>query len=155
MLLFLDNLRVLFRKEKAASAWVPSDIFSRLKIIYLSQCSKIKKLFPPGLLLHLHNLEEISVNYCKQVGEIIGEASDEEEEKEEEGMDTAKITLPKLRLLLLWGLPELKTICSNRKVIVCNSLEKIYIHFCPKLKRLPLSLHLIRKEGRKKVSQMY
>ena len=103
MLLFLDNLRVLFRKEKAASAWVPSDTFSRLKIIYLSQCSKIKKLFPPGLLLHLHNLEEISVNYCKQVEEIIGEASDEEEEKEEEGMDTAKITLPKLRLLLLWA----------------------------------------------------
>ncbi|KAM3693890.1 hypothetical protein ACB094_07G018100 [Castanea mollissima] len=138
----LSNLRGLFRIEKAASAWVPSDTFSRLKIIYLSECSKIKKLFPLGLLLHLHNLEEISVKYCDQVEEIIGEASDEEEEKEEEGMDTIKISLPKLRLLNLWKLPELKTICGNRKVIVCDSIEKICIFRCPKLKRLPLSLHL-------------
>ncbi|KAF3952031.1 hypothetical protein CMV_022371 [Castanea mollissima] len=141
-LLNLSNLRGLFRIEKAASAWVPSDTFSRLKIIYLSRCSKIKKLFPLGLLLHLHNLEEISVRDCDQVEEIIGEASDEEEEKEEEGMDTTKISLPKLRLLRLWTLPELKTICGNRKVIVCDSIEKICIRNCPKLKRLPLSLHL-------------
>ncbi|KAM3741706.1 hypothetical protein ACB098_07G017100 [Castanea mollissima] len=138
----LSNLRGLFRIEKAASAWVPSDTFSRLKNIFLSRCSKIKKLFPLGLLLHLHNLEEISVRECNQVEEIIGEASDEEEEKEEEGMDTTKISLPKLRLLHLWHLPELKTICGNRKVIVCDSIEKICIFRCPKLKRLPLSLHL-------------
>ncbi|KAL4613973.1 hypothetical protein ACB092_07G021600 [Castanea dentata] len=141
-LLNLSNLRGLFRIEKAASAWVPSDTFSRLKNIFLSRCSKIKKLFPLGLLLHLHNLEEISVRECNQVEEIIGEASDEEEEKEEEGMDTTKISLPKLRLLHLWHLPELKTICGNRKVIVCDSIEKICIFRCPKLKRLPLSLHL-------------
>ncbi|XP_065627230.1 probable disease resistance protein At4g27220 [Quercus suber] len=47
---------------------------------------RIKKLFPPRLLLHLRNLEEIRVINCKQVEEIIGEPSDEKEEKEEEGM---------------------------------------------------------------------
>ncbi|KAM4097655.1 hypothetical protein ACJW30_07G018100 [Castanea mollissima] len=111
----LSNLRGLFRIEKAASAWVPSDTFSRLKIIYLWDCSKIKKLCPLGLLLHLHNLEEIIVTDCDQVEEIIGEASDEEEEKEEEGMDTTKISLPKLRRLHLLDLPELKTICGLRQ----------------------------------------
>ena len=92
------------------------------------------------MLLHLRNLEEIRVIEGWQLEEIIGEASDEFEEKEEEGMDTTNITLPNLRLLELWHLPGLKTICSSNKVIVCDSLEKIVILNCPKLKRLPLLL---------------
>ena len=106
-------------------------------------CSKIKKLFPPGLLPHLHYLEDIRVENCEQLEEIIGEASDEfeEEKEEEEGMDTTKITLPNLRVLELQYLPGLKTICSSSKVIVCDSIEMIKIYQCPKVKRLlPLSL---------------
>ncbi|XP_075668755.1 disease resistance protein At4g27190-like [Castanea sativa] len=141
----LDNLRGLFRKERTASARVPPNTFSRLQTIALDRCPNIKKLLPPGLLLHLRNLDEIYVYACG-VEEIIGEASDEfeeEEEKEEEGMDTTKITLPNLRLLELWELPGLKTICSSSKVIVCDSLETIQMYKCPKVKRLPLSLPLL------------
>ena len=58
-------------------------------------------------------------------------------------MDTTKITLPNLRSLKFYELPELKTICSSSKVIVCDSLESIDIFHCPKLKRLPLSLPLL------------
>jgi disease resistance protein RPS2 len=75
-----------------------------------------------------------------QIGEIIEE---EEEAKEEEGMDTTKITLPRLKTLWLQFLPELKSICSSSKVISCDSLQKILIEGCPKLKRLPLSLPLL------------
>ena len=142
-LLKLKNLRGLFRKERAASARVPLDTFSRLKIFFIYECP-IKKLLPLGLLLHLHNLVEIHVENCLEIEEIIAEACDEfeedEEEKEEKGMDTTKITLPKLRYLTLSILPELKTICSSSKVIVCDSLETIKIYNCPKLKRLPLTL---------------
>jgi disease resistance protein RPS2 len=99
-------------------------------------CGKLKKLLPPGLL---HNLEEIYINSCEQLEEII----EEEEEKEEEGMDTTKITLPRLKTLTLRSLPELKSICSSSKVISCDSLEEISITECPKLKRLPLSLPLL------------
>jgi disease resistance protein RPS2 len=49
----------LFRKEKDASAQVPPHTFSRLKRIYIYECGKLKKLLPPWLLLHLHNLEVI------------------------------------------------------------------------------------------------
>jgi disease resistance protein RPS2 len=63
--------------------------------------------------------------------------------KEEEGMDTTKITLPRLKILSLQFLPELKSICSSSKVISCDSLEEIFIWACPKLKRLPLSLPLL------------
>ncbi|KAL0001104.1 hypothetical protein SO802_014885 [Lithocarpus litseifolius] len=142
---YLDNLRKLFRKERAASARVPANTFSCLKKIDIQVCPNIKKLLPPGLLLQLRNLEKIFVCNCNQLEEIIGEASDEfeEEEKEEEGMDTTKITLPKLRVIQLWHLPGLKTVCSGSKVIVCDSLKWIKISSCPKLKRLPLSLPLL------------
>ena len=59
--------------------------------------------------------------------------------KEEEGMALPK-SLPNLRVLYLWKLQELKTICSNNKVIVYDSLEIIQTYDCPKLNRLPLSL---------------
>ena len=57
-------------------------------------------------------------------------------------MDTTKINLPNLRVLHLMVFIELKTICSSSRVIVCDSLEKIKIYSCPKLKKLPLFLQL-------------
>ena len=70
-------------------------------------------------------LETIQVTACAQLEEIVAKACDEyeEEEKEEEGMDTTKITFPELRVLEQFGLPELNTICSNSKAIVCILLK--------------------------------
>ena len=139
----MNNLQVLFRKEEVASAQFPPDIFSCLKIFVIGNCSRKKKLLLAGLLLHLHNLEEIEVRNCGQLEEIIAEVFDEFEGEEKEGMVTTKITLPRLRTLELRDLPELKTICSSRKVIVCDSLERVEIIECQKLKRLPHSLPLL------------
>ncbi|KAK7841788.1 disease resistance protein [Quercus suber] len=141
--LSLQTLEVLFRKEEVASARFPPDTFSCLKTFAIENCSRIKKLLPAGLLLHLHNLEEIVVCNCGQLEEIIAEVFDEFEGEEKEGMDTTKITLARLRTLELRDLPKLKTICSSRKVIVCDSLERVEIIECQKLKRLPLSLPLL------------
>ena len=88
---------------------------------------------------------------CGEVEEIIEEASDEFEEEEEQQQQqqrggrngTTKITLPNLRVLYLWKLQEMKTICSNSKVIVCDPLEIIQTYDYPKLNRLPLSLPLL------------
>uniref|UniRef100_A0A2N9H4D0 Uncharacterized protein n=1 Tax=Fagus sylvatica TaxID=28930 RepID=A0A2N9H4D0_FAGSY len=142
----LDNLRIPFGEERVASApAVTPGTFSCLKFFVISGCRNIKKLFTPGLLLNLGNLEKIDVYGCEQLEEIIGGVSDEveeaaEEEIEEVGMGTT--IFPKLRKLLLWSLPKLKTICSSSNVIVCDTLEAIMIRDCPKLKRLPLSLSL-------------
>ena len=94
----------------------------------------------------MQNLEQIEVYDSEQLEEIIGgaEASDDEVE-EEEAKEIVKI-FPQLRKLILRGLPELKTICSSSNVILCDSLDSIDIEQCPKLKRLPLSLHLIDGE---------
>ena len=140
----LNNLKGLFREEKVAPApVVPLGTFSRLKQFTISLCPNIKKLFTPGLM---QNLEKIDVRACEQLEEIIGgaEASDDEVE-EEEAKEIVK-TFPRLRKLRLQFLPELKTICSSSNVIRCDSLDSIKIVKCPKLKRLPLSLHLIDGE---------
>ena len=94
----------------------------------------------------MQNLEQIKVYGCEQLEEIIGgaEASDDEVE-EEEAKEIVEI-FPQLRKLIFWYLPELKTICSSSNVILCDSLNSIEIEACPKLKRLPLSLHLIDGE---------
>ena len=107
-----------------------------------SGCSNIKKLFTPGLL---QNLEQIEVYICYQLEEIIGGAEASDEVEEEEAKEIVEI-FPRLRNLILRGLPELKTICSSSNVILCDSLNSIEIENCPKLKRLPLSMHLIDGE---------
>ncbi|XP_030968654.1 disease resistance protein SUMM2-like [Quercus lobata] len=141
---YLNNLKGLFREEKVAPApVVPLGTFSRLKQFKICNCPNIKKLFTPGLLLD--NLEQINVECCKQLEEIIGGAEASDDEVEEEAKEIVEI-FPQLRNLILWGLPELKTICSSSNVILCDSLNSIEIYKCPKLKRLPLSLHLIDGE---------
>ena len=141
----LNNLQVLFKEERVASIpEVQPGTFSCLKIFTLSECPNIKKLFTSALLLNLGNLEEISIACCEQLEEIVTAASDGVEEKAkeiEEGVDIS--IFPRLRKLLLWFLPELKTICSSNNVIAGDYLEEISIKKCPKLKKLPLSLRLI------------
>uniref|UniRef100_A0A2N9GVH5 Disease resistance protein At4g27190-like leucine-rich repeats domain-containing protein n=1 Tax=Fagus sylvatica TaxID=28930 RepID=A0A2N9GVH5_FAGSY len=141
-----DAGEVLFREEKVASApAVPPGTFSRLTKFSIFRCPNIKTLFTPGLLPNLGNLEEIDVRCCEQLEEIISGESDEdkegeaEEEIEEAGMGSNGI-FHKLRVLALSDLPELKTICNGSNVIVCDSVQQIWIGQCPKLKRLPLSL---------------
>ncbi|GKV27444.1 hypothetical protein SLEP1_g36616 [Rubroshorea leprosula] len=85
----------------------------------------------------LQNLELIEVKHCSGMEEIIGW------EEEEEGNQTTTpilITLPKLRKLELHILSELKRICPERRVMVCESLNSITISHCPKVKRIPLCL---------------
>ncbi|KAK7812560.1 putative disease resistance protein, partial [Quercus suber] len=97
----LNNLQVLFKEERVASIpVVQPGTFSRLKIFTLSECPNIKKLF--------------TVACCEQLEEIVAAASDGVEEKAkgiEEGVDIS--IFPRLRKLLLWFLPVLKTICSS------------------------------------------
>ncbi|KAL5802781.1 hypothetical protein ACOSQ4_031086 [Xanthoceras sorbifolium] len=138
---YLNNFSVLFRGERVGAATTfPSPMqpgmFSHLKYITISSCSKIEKLFWPELVHNLQNLEEITVTHCEQLVEVIG-TSDDEEENKEAGKDSIVFTLPKLRLMRFISLPRLKCICDRASLMECNSLEEIQIFYCPKLKRIP------------------
>ncbi|KAJ6858160.1 disease resistance protein [Populus alba x Populus x berolinensis] len=112
-------------------------MFSGLKKFYCYGCNNMKKLFPLVLLPNLVNLERIDVSFCYKMEEIIG-ITDEESSSSNSIME---VILPKLRILKLFDLPELKSICSAK--LICNSLKVIHVAHCEKLKRMPICLPLL------------
>ncbi|GLT40134.1 hypothetical protein SLA2020_142900 [Shorea laevis] len=141
----LDNLDCLdrvFKVEFIAMSPPQLHTFSSLKRVVISRCKKIKKLFPSWKLVeYLRSLESIYVQNCEEMEEIIG--LDPEEEGEEGGDIIKKLILPKLNWLRLERLPALKSICSSKAVMVCDSLQSINIWNCNDLRRIPLYLPLV------------
>ncbi|MBA0788376.1 hypothetical protein Gotri_026429, partial [Gossypium trilobum] len=98
----------------------------------LKLCKGVRSLEDIGLR-DATDLKECEVDCCdNKLEEIIAEP-------QKEGTGAFKFSLPKLKRLTLCSLPELKSICSENGVIVCDSLECIEI-VCEKVKRIPLYL---------------
>ncbi|TYI96090.1 hypothetical protein E1A91_D01G045800v1 [Gossypium mustelinum] len=137
----LDNLHVLIKLEAplSISRSLPLlGIFSHLKSSVIKKCLNMKRLFPFKLAHDLQYLENLVVCDCVQMEEII---SSEEENHKGNGINTPmKFSFPNLRELRLKNLPELKSICSSNREMSCNSLWKIKVWDCTKLKRMPLYL---------------
>ncbi|GKV31702.1 hypothetical protein SLEP1_g40373 [Rubroshorea leprosula] len=128
----LPRLCELVRVEGEAT---PPHVFSNLKRLAILSCSGIRKLLPLELLQTLQNLEAITVSFCHQMEEIIASL-----DSDASSSDKFTFTFPKLRELRLWTSPQLKSICSAKGVMVCNSIETIEIGGCPELKRIPVQL---------------
>jgi disease resistance protein RPS2 len=96
----------------------------------------MKKLFPLVLLPNLVKLEEIIVEDCEKMEEIIGGTRPDEEGVmgEETSSNNIEFKLPKLRELVLRGLPELKSICSAK--LICDSIEEIEVRNCEKMEEI-------------------
>ncbi|GLT30859.1 hypothetical protein SLA2020_056420 [Shorea laevis] len=131
-LYMLPKLCELVRVEGAAT---PPHIFSNLKTLTIDYCSGMRKLLPLELQQAFQNLEEIIVLSCEQMEEIIASSDSD--------ASSDKFTFPKLRILCLLALPQLKSICSVKGVMVCDSIEIIRILGCPHLKRIPVQLPLL------------
>ncbi|GLT31087.1 hypothetical protein SLA2020_058500 [Shorea laevis] len=128
----LPKLSVLVRAEGVAT---PPNLFPNLKRLRIWDCSTMWKLLPIELLQAFQNLEEIHVESCLQMVEIIASSDSD--------ASSDKFTFPKLRTLLLIDLPQLKSICSAKGVMVCDSIEKIQIWRCRELRRIPVQLPLL------------
>ncbi|KAH7843916.1 hypothetical protein Vadar_022338 [Vaccinium darrowii] len=151
----LQNLSALYKWGRGDVAVPLNGTFSNLRQFEIIGCPKIKKLFTRHFLQHLHNLELLYVWECKQMEEII--SLDDEEENENAAMyecsssssdpsssnspsfDSTAISFPRLKRLSMQQLPELKGICKG--AMARDSIQSIEVIRCPKLKRLPLSLH--------------
>ncbi|KAH7690236.1 disease resistance protein RPS2 protein [Dioscorea alata] len=118
-LLFLDRFEGLC-KEKTHEGTLKN-----LRKLHIYSCQKLKYLIPYDFLVNnLQNLEEILIENCYEMEDIISvEAS------------ATMASLPKFKKLTLSELPALTSIYQGK--LVCDSLCKIEIENCPKLKNLP------------------
>ncbi|XP_045794649.1 probable disease resistance protein At1g61300 isoform X3 [Trifolium pratense] len=115
----------------------PDGIFSCLKQIHIIYCHLIEKLLTPQLVQLLHNLETIIVKHCYSMKEIFAASNNDDN-------DSSIITLPKLTLLELEYLPELKIVCKG--IIHCESSPKVIINQCPSLERPP-KIEIVENEN--------
>ncbi|KAI9186027.1 hypothetical protein LWI28_013141 [Acer negundo] len=100
--------------------------YSNLKVVHINGCPQLMKLFTSTLMWELKNLEKIEVRNCHAMEELIAVEGSLKE-----------FLLPKLKILSLFDMPKLKSICScNGLVMVCDSLQVIDIRACRKLKKI-------------------
>ncbi|KAL8166187.1 hypothetical protein V2J09_007686 [Rumex salicifolius] len=125
-----------------------SGSLSSLKKLEIFSCSKAEKIFTPCLLKgQLRNLEYIDILGCERLEELFtgsdlvgdGDADDESKDAIVEVNQDMIMELPKLRVLTLRHLPSLVCICKIG-LVRCESIEKIEVIGCPRLKKLPLLL---------------
>ncbi|MBA0561635.1 hypothetical protein Golob_018443 [Gossypium lobatum] len=111
--------------------------FSSLKYLVIWNLKNRKRLFSPNCVPL--NLQVLEVWKCMLLEEIIA--------SEESGRVTMEFCLPRLKEIVLKNLPELKSICNVDAVMVCESLEWLVAHNCPKLERMPLKLPQTRSSS--------
>jgi disease resistance protein RPS2 len=117
---------------KLTSIWegvVHTGSLARLKTLNLCQCPSLKKIFSNGMIAQFSQLQNLKVQKCSEIEEIIMEP-------ENRGLEPD--VLPNLKILVLLDLPKVESIWISDS-IKWSSLEKIKISMCKSLKRLPFN----------------
>ncbi|KAJ0035730.1 hypothetical protein Pint_26081 [Pistacia integerrima] len=102
---------------------LPRGSFAELKILSVHACPKVKYMFSSSMIHFVPKLEELAVEDCLAIEEIIHES---------EIIDSGCNTLPTLKKLTLHYLPGLVNIWTSS----CAPLERISFYNCPNLKKI-------------------
>ncbi|KAK8503337.1 hypothetical protein V6N12_034732 [Hibiscus sabdariffa] len=125
----LPKLREVIRFGSATTSILPPfPTFSLLKVIYVVDCSSMKTLLPHWLLPNLQNLEQILVSWCTQLIQILGAPTSKDEENESDAL--IKFSLPNFKMLELYDLPQLVSICGENSSICSPCWEWAAICIC-------------------------
>jgi disease resistance protein RPS2 len=108
---------------------VHSRSLARLKTLTLCRCPSLKKIFSNGMIAQLSGLQNLKVEVCPEIEEIIMES-------ENYGLEPD--VLPNLKTLVLLDLPKVRSIWISDS-IKWSSLKKIEISMCQLLTRLPFN----------------
>ena len=115
----LDNLSQL------ASIWRgPCQLadFRNVKTVIVIKCNKLKFLFSPTMSQGLLQLEELWVEDCSDLDEII---------QKDGGITLDKMTLPRLKTLALQNLALLVNFYDGNSSLECPFLEHLHVRDCP------------------------
>ncbi|KAF5444569.1 hypothetical protein F2P56_033693 [Juglans regia] len=130
----LNNLTVLGLQDlpKLLHIWKkgPRDIkgFNNLRLLRVGGCNSLKCLFTPSIAKLLVKLEEIKVEDCDEMEEIIAKESGDEEKRDH------MIAFPQVKTLNLQFLQKLECFCNQTISCKWPSLENMTMDGCKKLK---------------------
>ena len=102
--------------------------FQNLQKVTVSDCDKLKTLFPAALARDLKMLQKLEVEECNKLLEIVGK-----KEEAEEG--TENFVFPRLTDLTLLDLPQLTYFYSGPFTLVCPQLNILKVVGCENLGR--------------------
>ncbi|XP_010659963.1 disease resistance protein At4g27190-like [Vitis vinifera] len=120
----LESL-ILMKLENLEEVWhgpIPIESFGNLKTLNVYSCPKLKFLFLLSTARGLPQLEEMTIEYCVAMQQII--AYKRESEIQEDGHGGTNLQLfPKLRSLILYDLPQLINFSSELETTSSTSLS--------------------------------
>ncbi|KAG8492634.1 hypothetical protein CXB51_010102 [Gossypium anomalum] len=106
--------------------------FTRLKVVTIVYCPKLKTIFSPCLAQSILCIEELYIKSCHGLEQVIGFAQEEEITEN----DCRLCCCPKLRILKIRYCRSLKYICANTWTQGLQSLESVKISDCHQLMQI-------------------
>lgn len=98
--------------------------FRNLKQLTIRNCSSLRHVFTPAIVLGLVKLQEIEIKSCHLIEEIISKGKGQE-------AVACKLTFPQLDSIILESLPKLACFYSGSGFVDCPLLKKIAVVDCP------------------------
>ncbi|XP_075636902.1 putative disease resistance protein At4g27220 [Castanea sativa] len=142
-IIVLGQLKTLEVKylSKLTYVWknVPLGIqgFQNLTSIEVSNCHRLRYLFPTSIAKLLVELQSIEIEECDAIENIV------QRDGEEEATDI--ILFPRVSSLKLQELPNMMSLCIKTYSFEWSSIKEIYLYRCPKLKTIGSEIQSPRK----------
>ncbi|GMY32666.1 disease resistance protein RPV1-like [Fagus crenata] len=117
------SINYLSNFNRISEGMIPQGSFAKLRMLTIQTCPKFQFVFASSMLQIFSNLEELIVEDCPAIEEIIFQ---------DRVVDSGSDTLPSLKRLKLHYLPRLVNIMKG----TWPPLESISFYDCPRLKKL-------------------
>ncbi|KAH1063323.1 hypothetical protein J1N35_028310 [Gossypium stocksii] len=122
----LPNLESIWKLEPSHQEIVS---LPRLKVVRISNCSKLKIIFTTCLAQSMLHLQKLTISDCNGLEQVIGFVQEEEIIEN----DCPLYCWPKLEILRISSCESLKYVYVNTLTSGCESVKSIFIYHCPKL----------------------
>ncbi|TKY63981.1 disease resistance protein [Spatholobus suberectus] len=136
---YLPNLKQVWSRD-------PRGIlnFKELRSIQVSFCRKLRNVFPASVAKDVPKLEHISVQWSKQMVEIVAWEDGSE-------INNDPLVFPELTEVTLYSLANIKHFYEGSHTIKCPKLKRLTVKDCKKLKAFPTETRETTNEEEKAV----